>query len=139
MAIASRDVELQNLMNSESNRTDIKVEDKERNRKQKWLNELINVKVKDAAGNVPVGCEFKIQRRRMTLKAVQDLVNRCPIKCEVEYFYDTSGTAIWPNDMLIQSQPDPEVYFIVPKVRKAPFDIATDPRYDGQKCFVISR
>ena len=139
VAISSRDAELTNLMNSESHRQDIKEVDRERNAKQKWLNQLINIKIKDSAGNVPIGCEFKVQRRRMNLKAVQDLVNRCPIKMEVDYFYDSTGTAVWPTDMITRAQPDPEVYYIVPKVRRIPFDICTDPRYDGQKVFVMSR
>ena len=70
VAINSRDAELTNLMNSESNRQDIKEVDRERNAKAKWLNQLINIKIKDAAGNVPIGCEFRVQRRRLTLKAV---------------------------------------------------------------------
>ena len=139
VAINSRDAELTNLMNSESNRQDIKEVDRERNAKAKWLNQLINIKIKDAAGNVPIGCEFRVQRRRLTLKAVQDLVNRCPVKMEIDYFYDSSGSAVWPTDMVTRSQPDPEIYYIVPKVRRIPFDIAKEARYEGQKVFVMSR
>jgi hypothetical protein len=43
------------------------------------------------------------------------------------------------GEMLRDGMPDPEVYYIVPKVKRTPIDINIDPHYEGQSCFMITR
>ena len=114
----NRDAELTNLLNSESGRESVKEADRKAASKNKWLSNLILLKLKDSEGNVRPGCEFKIQRRKLTEKTIQDLVNKCPVKVEIDYGYDTTGTAIVFDEFLKLAQPEPEFYYIVPKVRR---------------------
>jgi len=85
------------------------------------------------------GCEWRLTRKKANLEMLQHLVDRCPIPQEVDYLYDSSGTAYWLEDMLTMGMPDPEVYYIVPKVRRLPDDIYKDARFEGQAVFTMSR
>ena len=114
----NRDAELTNLLNSESGRETVKEADRKAFSKNKWLSQIITLKLKDNEGNVQPGCEWKIQRRKLTAKTVQDCVTKGPVKVEVDYVYDSSGAAITFDQLLKEAQPDPEFYFIVPKIRR---------------------
>jgi len=114
----NRDAELTNLLNSESGRETVKEADRKAFSKNKWLSQLVTVKLKDSEGNVRPGCEWKVQRRKLTLKTVQDCVNKGPYRVECDFVYDSTGVAITFDEFLKFAQPDPEFYFIVPKVRK---------------------
>lgn len=135
----NRDEELNSLLNQQNDRETVKAADRDRNNKKKWLSEIIVIRLKDAEGIVRPGCEFKVQRRKLNEKTIQDLINKCPVKVELDYLYDSSGSTIWIADMILQAQVMPEHYFIVPKVRRISYDVAEDPRYDGQRCFAIAR
>ena len=134
-----RDEELTSLLGVQNTREKVKGADRDKTQKSKWLNETILMKLKDSEGVVRPGCEYKVQRRKMSEKTVQDLINRGPLKVELDYFYDSSGSTIWVEDMLLNAQSPPEYYFIVPKVRKISYDICQDPHYEGQRCFAIAR
>jgi hypothetical protein len=136
----ARDHELTDVLNKDDqNVKNQKIKDGNAFAKNKWLSQLIRIRLKDSDGVVRPGCEWRITRRKMTKETLQVLVNRCPVPCEVDYLYDSTGTAMWLDDMLTMGMPDPEVYYIVPFVRRMPEDIAKDPRFEGQMCFMISR
>ena len=139
MSFGARDTELTQVMDSGDNVRNQKIKDGNTFKKNKWLNELIRIKLKDSDGVVRPGCEWRITRRKMEMKTLQDLVSRCSIPCEVDFLYDSSGTAFWLEDMRTMGMPDPEMYYIVPKVRRMPYDIYSDPCYEGQAVFMMSR
>jgi hypothetical protein len=134
-----RDKELTDVFHGDGTVRNQRLRDQDTIDKNKWLNELIRFKLKDSDGNTRPGCEWRIQRRKAVIGTLQDLVNRCPLKCDVDYVYDSRGTVYWMEDMLMQGQPDPEFYTIVPVTRRMPDDISGDPHYDGQIVFLITR
>jgi len=136
--MVDRDRELKNLFATQGadNRKEV---ERSAGRKAVFLNQLIKVILKDKEGLVQPGCEFKIMRRKCTRKIIQDLVNRSPVKVIVDYVYDSSATAMWIEDMMLHAQPEPEHYFIVPKIERIPYDIVPDPTYDGQVSWMITR
>ena len=118
----NRDEELNNLINSKSKVEKSKDRDARAAGKNKWLSQIIVMKLKDSEGNIRPGCEWKVMRRKLSEETIQDLVNKSPVKVEVDYVYDSSGSALTFKDLLKLAQPDPEVYFIVPRIRKGIYD-----------------
>ncbi len=72
------------------------------------------------------------------MKTLLDLCKRSNQLLEIDYFYDESGAAFWMEDLVLHGKPAPAVYCIVPKVRRIPFDIAIDAKYEGQTSFMIA-
>lgn len=136
---SARNAELTNVLKGDSNVRNQKIKDSNTFSKNKWLNELMRFRLKDSDGVVRPGCEWRITRRKCTMETLQNLVNRCPLPCRVDYLYDSSGTAHWMDDMLKTGMPDPEVYYIVPEVQRMPEDIGHDDHYEGQTVFMIER
>jgi hypothetical protein len=69
------------------------------NRKNKWLSQLITFRRVNVWGKCPPGCEWKIERRKMSPKLVQDLVRRSPLPCEIDFFIDTNGDAVYLSEL----------------------------------------
>ena len=137
---AKRDHELTDVLNADDqNIKNQKIKDGNAFKKSKWLNELIRIRLKDGDGVVRPGCEWRLTRKKCDMATLQHKVDRCSIPCEVDYLYDSSGTAYWMEDMLTMGMPDPEVYYIVPMVRRVPKDIHKNKRFEGQSVFMISR
>jgi hypothetical protein len=135
----ARDHELNDVLNAtDRNVKNQKIKDGNTFSKNKWLSELMRIRLKDSDGVVRPGCEWRLTRRKMDMPTLQKLVDHCPLSAEVDYLYDSSGTAYWMEDMLTMGMPDPEVYYIVPRVRRLPEDINKDPRFEGQSVFMIS-
>jgi hypothetical protein len=69
------------------------------NRKNKWLSQLITFRRVNVWGKCPAGCEWKIERRKMTPKLVQDLVRRSPLPCEIDFFIDANGDSVYLSEL----------------------------------------
>lgn len=135
-AFLARDNEL-NAAYADDGNPKMKAADRERARKGKWLKELIRFQRKDQEGRILKGCEWRILRRKVTPKYIQDLVSRCPIPCTVEYVYDNNGVAHWLENLLMTAMPDPAVYVIVPRIHRKVEDIRTDPTFQGQTSLLL--
>ena len=134
--MVDRDKELNDLFATQGLDNAKAVKDAE-GRKGKFLNQLIHVIYKDADG-LTNGCDWKVQRRKCNMKFLQGLLDRSSQKgVQLDYVYDSSASAMWIDDMMMNAQPIPEQYFIVPKIEKTPFDIVPDPTYDGQVLFLM--
>jgi hypothetical protein len=101
--MADRDKELNALL-SEENKPKIRAGNKEQARKRKWLAEVIVFRRTDESGFVPMGCEWRVERRKLRRKLLQELVNRCPIPCVIDYVYDNNGSAIWIEDLQMKGK-----------------------------------
>lgn len=73
-------------------------------RKNKWLSQLITFRRVDGWGKCPARCEWKVERRKMTTKLVQDLVRRSPLPCEIDFFIDSNGDSIYLNDLQMKGE-----------------------------------
>ena len=107
-------------------------------KKDAFLNELIHIKLVDNFGHL---CdEWKIVRKRVNAAKIKSLIGRSPLpNTEVDFFYDSTGVPIWMEDLLIQGQGTPNFYTIVPQVKRFPFDIKENPKYEGQSAFLIKQ
>ena len=130
-----RDKELNGLFEDENPK--MKAVDRERRRKTKWLAELITFIRMDKDGNIPKGCEWRVVRKRVSKRFVQDLVNRSPLPCPIDYVYDNHGVAHWFDDLLMTAQTAPAFYVIAPQIIRTSEDILQDPTYQGQTSFVM--
>ena len=135
-AFLKRDREL-NAAYADDKDPKIKAQDRERRRKAKWLKELIRFQRKDSEGRILKGCEWRVLRRKLSPRYIQDLVNRCPIPCTVDYVYDNNGVAHWLEDLLVTAIPDPAVYIIVPRIFRPVEDILEDPTFQGQTVLLL--
>lgn len=135
-AFLARDRELNSAYADDGN-PKMKAADRERVRKNKWLKELIRFQHKDGEGRILKGCEWRILRRKVSPKYIQELVNRCPLPCTVDYVYDNNGVAHWLENLLMTAMPDPAVYFIVPRVHRKVEDILEDPTFQGQTVLLL--
>jgi hypothetical protein len=107
-------------------------------KKEAFLNELVHIKLKDPTGYV--ADEWKIVRKRISAQKVKALIGRSPLpETEVDFFYDSNGVPIWMEDLLINAQPTPNFYTIVPEVKRFPTDIRIDPQYEGQTAFLVKQ
>ena len=131
-----RDKEL-NAVFDENAKPKMRAADREKARKRKWLAEMIKIVRMDSEGEIPVGCEWRVVRRKVTRKFIQELINRCPLPCTIDYVYDNHGVAIWMDDLMAVAQVEPAYYVIAPEVIRLPVDIMDDPTYDGQTCFLL--
>ena len=130
-----RDRELNVLFEDENPK--MKAVDRERRRKTKWLSELITFIRMDFNGNIPKNCEWRVIRKKVSKRFIQDLVNRCPIPCNIDYVYDNHGVAHWFDDLLMTAQPAPAYYVIAPQIIRGSVDVLKDPTYQGQTSFVM--
>lgn len=129
-SLAYRDNELNELLDSQD-KVKMKSLERENRRKIKWLSELISFKRIDSNGNVPKGCEWTVARKKVTKKFIQDLVNRCPLPCLIDYVYDSHGIAHWFDDLMMTAQSN-TIYTIAPQLLRSPEDVASHPTYQGQ-------
>jgi hypothetical protein len=129
-SLAYRDNELNNLLDGQD-KAKMKSLEREHRRKVKWLSELITFKRIDINGQTPKGCEWMVTRKKVTKKFIQDLVNRCPIPCTIDYVYDNHGVAHWFDDLMMTAQSG-SVYTIAPQLLRSPDDISSNPTYQGQ-------
>lgn len=125
-----KDAELTNILDGQD-KAKMKSIEREHRRKVKWLSELITFKRMDMNGNVPKGCEWMVTRKRVTKKFIQDLVNRCPIPCTIDYVYDNHGVAHWFDDLMMTAQTK-GFYIIAPQILRSPEDILKDATFQGQ-------
>lgn len=130
-----RDKELNSLFQDENPK--MKAVDRERRRKTKWLAELITFIRMDFDGTIPKGCEWRVVRKKISKRFIQDLVNRCPIPCLIDYVYDNHGVAHWFDDLLMTAQAAPAYYVIAPQIIRSAEDILHDPTYQGQTTFAM--
>lgn len=137
-AFLARDREL-NAAYAEDGNPKMKAQDRERARKSQWLKELIRFQRKDSEGRILKGCEWRIVRRKISPRYLQELVNRCPIPCTVDYVYDDNGVAHWLDDLLMTALPDPAVYIIVPRIHREVEDILKDPTFQGQTVLLLKQ
>jgi len=108
--------------------------------KEKFLNQIVKVRLLDPSGFLLEGCEWTMSRRRLTLDKIMVLIKRSPLpNTEIDFFYDETGVPIWMEDMMLKAQAIPSFYTIVPQVKRTPFDIRDDPTYEGQVVFSISQ
>ena len=124
-SLAYRDKELNELLDAQD-KVKMKSLERENRRKIKWLSELISFKRIDSNGNVPKGCEWTVTRKKVTKKFIQDLVNRCPLPCLIDYVYDSHGIAHWFDDLMMTAQSN-TVYTIAPQLLRSPEDISSNP------------
>jgi hypothetical protein len=129
-SLAYRDNELNNLLDGQD-KAKMKSIEREHRRKVKWLSEIITFKRIDMNGQVPKGCEWMVTRKKVTKKFIQDLVNRCPIPCTIDYVYDNHGVAHWFDDLMMTAQSN-SFYTIAPQLLRTPDDISSNPTYQGQ-------
>ena len=135
-AFLARDREL-NSAYAEDGKPKMKAADREKRRKREWLKELIRIQRKDGEGRILKGCEWRILRKKVTPKYIQELVNRCPIPCTVDYVYDNNGVAHWLDDLLMTAVPDPAVYIVVERIHRKVEDIFNDPTFQGQTVLML--
>ena len=96
--MVDRDKELTNMLNEE-NKPKIRAGNKEAKRKRLWLAEQVIIRRTDEDGFIPENCEWKVERRKLKRKLVQELINRCPLPCVVDYVYENTGAAVWIEDL----------------------------------------
>jgi hypothetical protein len=125
-----RDNELNNIL-EDQDKVKMKSLEREHRRKVKWLSELITFKRMDLNGHVPKACEWMVSRKRVTKKFIQDLVNRSPLPCTIDYVYDNHGVAHWFDDLMMTAQSN-GYYIIAPQLLRSPEDLLQDPTYQGQ-------
>jgi hypothetical protein len=106
-------------------------------KKKAFLTELITIILTDLEGKAIPGCEWRLTRKKLNLKTLHELLKRSGKPLEVDYFYDETGAAFWIDDLVLQAKPSPSRYCIVPKVKRVPFDIGIDPKYEGQTSFMV--
>lgn len=96
-----RDKEL-NSMLDDSNKPKIRAGNKEAKRKRMWLSEQVVIRRTDEDGFVPPNCEWKVERRKLKRKLIQELINRSPLPCVVDYVYESTGAAVWIEDLQLR-------------------------------------
>lgn len=99
--MVDRDKELTSMLEDE-NKPKIRAGNKDAKRKRLWLGEVVTIRRVDEDGFVPANCEWKVERRKLRRKLLQELVNRCPIPCVIDYVYENTGAAIWIEDLQLK-------------------------------------
>lgn len=144
------------MMLNDDNKPKIRAGNKEAKRKRLWLSEQVTIRRSDEDGFVPANCEWKVERRKLKRRLIQELINRCPLPCVVDYVYESTGAAIWledlqmkgshffiataENSLIVQyltAQTYPAHYTIVPVIFRTPEDVKSDPKYDGDTAFLL--
>ena len=103
MAQEERDKELGGLLQDDG-KPKIKAGNRENVRRKLWLSEVITFRRMDDEGLIPPGCEWRVERKKIRRKLLQELVNRCPIPCVIDYVYDNTGAAIWLEDIQLKGK-----------------------------------
>ena len=109
---------------------------RKQHKKDTFLNELIHIKLLDESGYLVE--EWKLVRRRISSEKIHALIRRTSRPdVEIDFFYDSTGAPIWMDDLLLKGTKIPNMYTIVPQVKRFPYDIREDKHYEGQASFTI--
>jgi hypothetical protein len=129
-----RDRELSNALGGQPR---LKAIEKTKAKKRAWLGEMITFARTDEDGSIRTGCKWRVARRKITMHFIQELVNRCPNPCDIDYFYDNNGVAFWMDTLMMDAQPEPAIYYVVPKIIRPLEDVNDDPTYQGQSMLIF--
>lgn len=125
------------------NRSNLKAEERIREERKAWYNEVIVLHILDADTQKPRdGCTWKLPRYRLSQEFLQGLVNRSPASsdkngCEISYVQDSKGEIILPTQMKALCKRHPEKYYIVCKKASRVFDVKHNINYEGDMKFVL--
>jgi hypothetical protein len=134
---AERDKELTQVFDSTA-QPKMKALERAKIKKRMWLAEMISIDITDKDGTVKPGCQWRVARRKLLKNFIQELVNRSPLPCEIDYFMDSNNVAVWIDTLMYDALPEPMKYSIIPKVPLYLEDINDDPTYQGQVMFLLT-
>lgn len=136
-----RDKELTGAFN-EGGKDIEKRRDRSNNAKEKiiFFKQLIRIVLTDTLGNIVPRCDFLITRSKCTRQIIEGMFMKSPRPdTDIDYFIDNTGTPIWMDDFMLNSQPKPTYYIVIPKVKRDNYDILEHTNYEGQTVFQLSR
>jgi hypothetical protein len=98
-----RDKDLAGMLD-DNNKPKVRAGNKEAKRKRLWLSEQVTIRRTDEEGFIPPNCEWKVERRKLKRKLIQELINRSGLPCVVDYVYENTGAAVWIEDLQLKGQ-----------------------------------
>ena len=105
-----------------------------------YFKQLIRIVLTDTLGNIVPRCDFLITRSKCTKQIIEGMFLKSPRpETEIDYFIDNSGSPIWMEDFMLQSQAKPTYYIVIPKIKRDNYDILEHTNYEGQIVFQLSR